>query len=262
MRTDRFIALATSPRPRLSWNVPLEHDGQAQTAFTAVVLDESGTAAWTSGLVESADPWVQLTVDLRANSHHSFTVRTRDENDEWSDWAPPVPLETGPHTLADWGGASWITSPPLQVLRRRFDLVDAAPRARLHLTAQGLVRAGVNGTPVNATASDPSRTDADRALFRSYDVTDLLRVGSNELDLTVARGEWARTGLDPRVLATLVVEHADGSRTFHGTGEGMFAGAGPVTIEEPFYLEAQEPGPTCRVRSGIHRRPRPHRRGG
>lgn len=242
MRADRFIALATTPRPRLSWNIPLMRDGQAQTAFAAVVHDESGRAAWTSGLVESPDPWVHLTVDLPANSHHSFTVRTRDENGQWSDWAPSVPLETGPHTLADWGGASWIMSPSLQVLRRRFDLVDASRRARLHLTAQGLVRASVNGTPVNATASDPSRTDIDRALFRSYDVTDLLRAGGNELDLAVAHGEWERTGLDPRVLATLVVEHADGSRTFHGTGKGMLAGAGPVTIEEPFYLEAHEPG--------------------
>lgn len=242
-RADRFIALATSPRPRLSWSLPLVRDGQMQTAFEAVVHDEPGSAIiWTSGVVESADPWVRVTADIAAHSHHAFTVRTRDENGEWSEWAPPVPLETGPHTLPDWGGASWITSAPLGVVRRTFDVPDTPRRARLHLTAQGLVRAGVNGTPLNATASDPSRTDPARALFRSYDVSDLVRAGGNALDLALAQGEWKRTDLDPRVLAVLVVEHADGARTFHGTGGGMLVGRGPVTIEEPFYLEAHEPG--------------------
>ncbi|GAA4708420.1 alpha-L-rhamnosidase [Promicromonospora umidemergens] len=241
VRDDRFVVLATSPRPRLSWSLPLVRDGQAQTAFEAVVRDEPGTSVWTSGVVESADPWTRVSVDLAPHALGTFTVRCQDEAGAWSPWATPVPLETGPHTLADWGGASWVATPPPAVARRTFELARAPRRARLHLTAQGLMRASVNGTPVNASASDPSRTDAGLALFRTYEVTDLLVPGSNVLDLALARGEWARTGLDPRVLATLVVEHADGSRTFHGTGAGMLVGAGPVTIEEPFYLEAHEP---------------------
>jgi alpha-L-rhamnosidase len=241
-RDDRFIILATSPRPRLSWSLPLVRDGQAQTAFEAVVRDASGAAAdWTSGIVESADPWTRVSVDLAPHTFGTFTVRCRDETGVWSPWATPVPLETGPHTLADWGGASWVATPPPAVARRTFEVSRAPRRARLHLTAQGLVRASVNGTSVNASASDPSRTDAGLALFRTYEVTDLVVPGTNVLDLALARGEWARTGLDPRLLATLVVEHADGTRTFHGTGAGMRAGPGPVTIEEPFYLEAHEP---------------------
>jgi alpha-L-rhamnosidase len=242
VRDDRFIVLATSARPRLSWRLPLVHDGQAQTAFEVVVHHGSGAAsAWTSGIVEGADPWTRVSVDLAPHTLGTFTVRCRDEAGAWSPWATPVPLETGPRTLADWGGARWVTTPPAAVARRAFELSRAPRRARLHLTAQGLVRASVNGTPVNASASDPSRTDAGLALFRTYEVTDLVLPGANVLDLAVARGEWARTGLDPRVLATLVVEQADGTRTFHGTGAGMLVGTGPVTTEEPFYLEAHEP---------------------
>ncbi|MEU4362659.1 family 78 glycoside hydrolase catalytic domain [Promicromonospora sp. NPDC023987] len=242
VRDDRFVVLATSPRPRLSWSLPLVRDGQAQTAFEAVVRDESGAPAWTSGIVESVDPWTRVAVDLAPHTLGTYTVRCRDEAGAWSPWAAPVPLETGPHALTDWGGASWVATPPPAVARRAFELSKAPRRARLHLTAQGLVRASVNGTPVNASASDPSRTDAGLALFRTYEVTDLVVPGPNVLDLAVARGEWARTSLDPRVLATLVVEHADGTRTFHGTGAGLLLGTGQVTIEEPFYLEAHEPG--------------------
>lgn len=243
VRTDRFIALATTSRPRLSWTVPLVRDGQSQTAFEVGVLDENRSATiWTSGVVESGDPWVRVAVDLPSHSHLLATVRTRDERDEWSDWSQHVPLETGPHSIADWGGASWVSAPALSVLRRTFDVASTPRRARLHLTAQGLVRASLNGRPVNPASSDPSRTDADRALFRSYGVSDLILVGCNALDLAIAHGEWKRTGLDPRVLAVLVVERGDGSRSFHGTGEGMISGAGPVTIEDPFYFEAHEPG--------------------
>src|SRR5690606_33955342 len=118
--------------------------------------------------------------------------------------------------------------------------------ARVHLTAQGLVRAFVNGVAVNPESSDPSRTDRARALYRSYDVTDLLQTGgdavaTNALDLAVASGEWARTGLDPRVLAEVVVRLADGHLLRVGTGEGMLSAAGPVTVEEPFYRERYEP---------------------
>lgn len=244
-RTDRFLALATSPRPRLSWSLPLLRHGQAQAAFEALVRsDPASETAWTSGIVESADPWVRVTSDLAAHSHLVFTVRTRDERGEWSEWAPAVPLDTGPYSLADWGGAVWVATPPLRVLRRAFEVHGTPDRARLHLTAQGLVRAVVNGSTVNAEASDPSRTDAQRALYRSYDVGDLLEAGANTLDLTVAHGEWKRTDLDPRVLAVLVVERADGTRSFHGTGDGMLAGDGPVTVEDPFYLEAHELGRT------------------
>lgn len=242
-RTDRFVALATSRRPRLSWSLPLLRDEQRQTAFEAVVRVGRGPGiAWTSGIVESADPWVRVTAEIAPHSHLAFTVRTRDERRAWSAWAPEVPLETGPHSLEDWGGARWVAVPALRVVRREFDVLGSPGRARLHLAAQGLVRAEVNGTQVNAASSDPSRTDADRALYRSYDVSDLIRPGSNTLDLAVAHGEWKRTGLDPRVLGVLVVELADGTRTFHGTDAGMLAGDGPVTIEDPFYLEAHEPG--------------------
>lgn len=242
VHADRFIALATSPRPRLSWTVPLVRDDQAQTAYEAVVHREGGAPiTWSSGVVESGDPWTRVTTDLDPHAHLTFTVRTRDENGEWSKWAPPIPLETGPHTLEHWGGASWIGLPALRVARREFDSPLTPRRARLHLTAQGLVRASVNGVTVNATASDPSRSDAGRALFRTYDVTDLIGVGANALDLAVAHGEWKRTGLDPRVLAVLVVEQADGTVSCFGTGDGMDVADGLVTIEDPFYLEAHEP---------------------
>jgi alpha-L-rhamnosidase len=237
---DRFVPLAASATPTISWVVPLERNGQRQSAFELELVGAARTASvWSSGIVEGSDPWMRIPTPLAANSVAIARVRTRDEYDAWSDWSSPLTVETGPHRLTDWH-ADWVAHPALHVLRREFAVTTGAEKARLHLTAQGLVRASVNGVQVNPDSSDPSRTDYSRALYRSYDVTDLLLVGTNTLDLEIAHGEWERTGLDPRVLASIVVDAADGSRVIAGTGTDLLVAASTVVVEQPFYLERQD----------------------
>ncbi|MBZ2196254.1 family 78 glycoside hydrolase catalytic domain [Occultella gossypii] len=245
--TGRFQPVATSAHPRISWVVSDAAAPSIQTAFQ-IVLREGRRAAskagpaplrWDSGTVEGADPWLRLPVPLAAHEHLEVTVRVRDDAGRWSPWATPAPLETGPLALRDFG-TDWIEHPALHVLRREFELSAAVHTGRLHLTAQGLIRASVNGEPVNADASDPSRSDITRALYRSYDVGDLLRPGPNTLDLVLASGEWERTGLDPRALAVISVTSTDGTRTFHGTGPGMLTAPSAIRVQEPFYLEAHD----------------------
>jgi alpha-L-rhamnosidase len=232
----------------ISWTVPLVRAGQEQRAYEIeVVSDEARASAvaaqaepiFSSGIVNGRDPWMRIPVALTPNSAARARVRVLDENGVWSDWSDPLNIETGPHRIADWP-AEWISHPGLHVLRRTFTLTSPAARGRVHLTAQGLVNARVNGVEINSDSSDPSRTDISRALYRTYDVTDLLRTGANVLDLELAHGEWERTGLDPRVLACVIVDGIDGSRATAGTGSGMLAAASSVVVHEPFYLERHD----------------------
>ncbi|MDQ0642640.1 family 78 glycoside hydrolase catalytic domain [Microbacterium murale] len=250
----RFVRTASQRRPRLSWTVPLVRSGQEQTAFEARVArsdadprrDDVDSVGVTVAADDASggDPFVELEVPLDPDSAYLWAVRVRDEAGDWSDWSDPTRMESGPWDYSDWT-AQWVSHPPLSILRRAFHLSAPIRYARLHLTAQGLVRASVNGVAVNPASSDPSRTDFVRALYRTYDVTDLLRFadggdGENTLDLALASGEWARTGLDPRVLAEVVVHLEDGTVVRAGTGEGLLSAAGEVTVEEPFYLERHE----------------------
>lgn len=242
---DRFLALATTATPRLSWVIPLLRNGQRQSAFEVRMFAETASAGapettlWSSGQVESEQTFAVLGAPLAPFTRARFSVRARDEAGTWSQWSPSAQVETGPLALPDWG-TTWVSHPPLHALRRSFDLSAPVVSARLHLAAQGLVRASVNSSAVNAGASDPSRTDLARALYRSYDVTDLVRQGENTLDLDCARGEWERTGEEPRLLASLVVDLEDGSRQVVGTGPGMSAAPSVVTVEEPFYFERHD----------------------
>lgn len=231
-RADRHILVAVSERPRLSWTVPLAHDGQEQIAFELRLDDKVFTGS-------GADPWMILPMSVESNAVYNWSVRVLNELGAWSLWSDRAQFETGPFVFGDWS-SDWISVLPLSTIVRDFSLGGGLTRARLHLTGQGLVRATVNGTAVNADSSDPSRTDIVRALYRTYDVTDLLLAGSNSLALTAAHGEWARTGLDPRMLAEIVVTLADGSQLVAGTGEGMSARSSEVERELPFYLERHD----------------------
>src|SRR6218665_354652 len=117
-----------------------------------------------------------------------------------------------PLSLED-SAARWVSVPARARLRQSFRIDAPVEHARLYLTGQGLVRAELNGRPVNADRLDPTRTDASRALYRDYDVSALVVQGANDLDFLLAVGEWSRTGLDPRLLAELVIDNTDGTRS-------------------------------------------------
>ncbi|HEY9412010.1 MAG TPA: family 78 glycoside hydrolase catalytic domain [Jiangellaceae bacterium] len=247
-RPDRFVDVAIEPRPRLSWVVPLWRDGQAQTAYEIRVapdgLDPRGCPraelTWGSGRVESAEStWIRPDAELTAHGRWAWTVRVCDEHDAWSPWADPVALETGPFSAADWS-ASWLGAPSTSAVTGVVVLPGAPIRARLHVTGQGLYRASIGGVAVNPGTAEPSRTDPVRALSRTYDVTDLLREGQNDLELVLGASHWRASGLDPRVLAEVVAVLPDGSVHRAGTGTGWRTRRSQVVVDEAFYVEAHD----------------------
>ncbi|MFD4960418.1 family 78 glycoside hydrolase catalytic domain [Microbacterium sp. NPDC058389] len=205
-----------------------------------VVTDGAGEVVWTSGAVAATAVTVETVVAvLQPRRRYDWALRVRGADGTWTPWASSA-FETGPADFSDWT-ASWITLPARTRLRRTFALGSPVDRARVYLTGQGLVRAELNGTAVNADHLDPTRTDTSRALYRVYDVTDLLTDGLNTLEFVVAAGEWKRAGLDPRLLAELVVWHADGTSTTIVPDASSTTAGSRIAVDEPFYLERHDP---------------------
>lgn len=249
---DRLVVLAGTARPALSWVVPLRRTGQRLRAHQIRVTaerddprDAGAPTVWDSGRREGSSgvrlPW--RGPDLEPHHRYRWSVRCWDEGDEVSPWADPQPLETGPFTRDDWD-AAWVEVPATHAARAGLELPADAVDARLHLTAQGLVRAVVDGVAVNGDCADPSRTNDCRALVRSYDVTDLLHAGRHVLVLVVAAGHRVTGGADPvaraRVLAELVCTLADGTTVRVGTGPAWRHVPSPVVAEEAFYRERHD----------------------
>lgn len=74
---------------------------------------------------------------------------------------------------------------------RDFTLEHIVPGTLLHVSAQGLYRAYVNGTRVGDDLLTPGWTCYDdRIAYQSYDVTALLRPGPNRIEIWLGDGWW------------------------------------------------------------------------
>ena len=139
---------------------------------------------------------------------------------------------------------------PAPVLRREFALTGEVKKAAWRITAAGLVDAYVNGERVTPTAL-PAWTDYDRRVIsREYDVTGLLKRGTNVLELRLGNGwynllpmkMWGRFNLrenlpqgTPCVAATLAMTGRGGTRTEIATDGTWLAAEGPV-LRNNLYL--------------------------
>lgn len=87
------------------------------------------------------------------------------------------------------------TGGPGSFVARDFDIAQAGEGAVLHLSAQGLYRAFLNGARVGDDLLTPGWTCYDdRIAYQSYDVSALLKPGRNRLEIWLGDG-WFRSRL-------------------------------------------------------------------
>ena len=252
----RLLSCATSgrglgcgtPTPSLTWSVEgtgtvLAHQVQvARDRGFVQVLTDTGEqppgGAWL--------PWPGEPLVSRQRAY--WRVRLRSAAG-WTQWCDGV-VEAGLLDSADWHAVpigpvddpgSEVPSPSPR-LATTFHLPAVPASARLYVTALGLVEASVNGRLVSDDLFAPGWSSyGTRLAYDTYDVTDLLQVGENELAGLLGDG-WYRGGLvwgerrhrchyGDRValLAQLEVGLADGSTVVVATGpEGWTATTGAI----------------------------------
>lgn len=130
---------------------------------------------------------------------------------------------------------------PNPIFRRRFTLPSTATSATLVAVGLGYGEFSINGAPVTSGVLDPAPTDYDRTiLYRSYDVSGLLKTGENELRGELGRGFFATRGAstwawnlapwhrEPTMLARLEWIDVDGQTHVIVSDDQWETAAGPV----------------------------------
>ncbi|MCQ4209551.1 alpha-L-rhamnosidase [Streptomyces longispororuber] len=242
--------------PDLTWQLSAgtQQAHQVQAA-TAPGLLASGTCdLWDSGRVPGPAHVGVRYAGKPPGARQRVWWRVRVWGDEGpSPWSAAATWETGLPTEDDWSDARWITAPDLgagdrlPLLARDFTLPDAPVRARLYATALGVYEAFVNGTRAGDALLEPGCTAYDqRLLYATYDITDALRAGPNTVGISLGNGiarvldtDGRYTKLradhgDPRALALLYAEFADGTSTTLVSDEHWSAAPGPVTVSAWF----------------------------
>ncbi len=247
--------------PRLSWIIESDQRDQKQNAYQILVassqenLKKGQGDLWDSGKVDS-DRSAQVVYKgkpLRSRMKCYWKVRVWDRDDNLSAWSKPAYWTMG---LVDPKAreAKWIgydenvqgakasqdelVLPPPRYLRSVFWVYRPIRRATVYASALGLYELRINGQRVGEDYFTPGWSDySKRVYYQTYDVTDLLRKGSNGVGAILSDGWYAgyigfgkkreHYGKDPRFFMQLEVEYADGTRQTTVTDESWKATYGP-----------------------------------
>ena len=174
-----------------------------------------------------------------------------------SAWSAPAWFETG--LLGERWRAQWIgrrrgiesDAPPAVWLRREFSLPAAPASARIYLTARGIFDLWINGQRVGADRLAPGWTDYRHRLdYHVHEVTTLLRAGNNAIGVVLGDGWWSgylsepqfqlRYGVDPSLLAQLIVRDAEGRETCVASDGDWQAARGPILANALYHGETYD----------------------
>ena len=185
--------------PHFSWKItsqaPMQQVAyEIQVASSEKALRTGQADLWSSGRVESAD---QVMVPysggpLSARQLYWWRVRVWKSEDEVSAWSYPVRFGVGV-TGGDALRGDYIGAVPGEgrspLLRKVFEAGRADGAALLYVNSLGYHEAYLNGRKVSDAVLAPAVSQLDkRSLIVVYDVTGLLRKGTNELVLWTSPG--------------------------------------------------------------------------
>lgn len=234
--------------PRFMWNA---QGGIRQRAYR-ILAGADGRTVWDSGRVESSRmTHIPYGGRVASRTRIEWKVRLWDESGEEGDWSETAVFEMGLLNPKDWK-ADWIAGNykvnkkeryPVDCFRKAFRAENVV-KARLYATACGLYEGWLNGQRVGSFVLAPGHTDyRKRVQYQTYDVTELVRSGENELTFWLADG-WYRGscgawglknqyGTETKLLAQLELTHGDGSVTFICTDSSWkWSGDGPIRFAD------------------------------
>ncbi len=233
--------------PRLMWNCD---GGTKQTAYQ-IISKRGKETVWDSGIVRSDIMRAVYPNKLNSGERIDWRVRLWDENDKPGDWAESF-FETGLLNPSDWT-AKWITGDyrpkksvryPVDCFRKTFAVKKPVAAARLYASACGLYLARLCGEKIGSFCLAPGYTDyRKRVQYQTYDVTELLRQGENELTAYLAdgwyrgsTGAWGLTyqyGRETKLLLQLTVSYTDGTAETVGTDSSWdWSNDGPIRFAD------------------------------
>lgn len=183
-------------KPLLSWNV---EGGERQTAYQITAFC-SGEEIWTTGKVESSDIQTAYEGLAESRARVEWQVTLWDENGVKGEDSETTWFEYALLNKRDFK-AKWINPEllpfdkkkrqPASVMVQKFHL-DNTENARIYATAHGLYVLYINGRRVTENVLTPGTSEYwYRLPYQTFDVSDYLHVGENELKVELGDG-WYR----------------------------------------------------------------------
>ena len=200
--------------PYLSWNCA---DSRKQTAYE-IEAESDGDCFWNSGKVLTDQMNAIMGKPAESRQKIEWKVRLWDENGSVGEWSEPAVFEIGivdkSLFCAKWINPELTIDPqahkPASYLRTAFE-TKGGKCARLYITCHGLYEAYLNGKRAGDFVLAPGSYDYDKRIaYQTYDVTELIKEGKNEVSVILGDG-WYRS-----------VSGVDGNRNLYGEDVALF----------------------------------------
>ena len=193
--------------PALSWKITPGENGLRQTAYQILaasspdLLTEEKADLWNSGKVVSSESlWVPYAGKaLTSRSVVYWQVRAWDQNDKVGGWARGAHFSVGLLDKSLWKG-QYIgmkrQNPKVQpMLWKSFNYNGKGKPAFLHINTLGYHEVYLNGQKVSDDVLAPAMVEfTKRSLSMTYNITDLLQDGQNDLVIWLGTG-WYEAGI-------------------------------------------------------------------
>lgn len=192
--------------PGLSWKIKSDRNGTSQKAFQVLaasridLLDEEKADLWNSGKIISSSSVLSQYMGnaLRSRSVVCWKVRIWDENDRMSEWSTSAGFSIGLLEKSDWT-ASFIGLPGKEnnsvspQLKKTFDIKNKGEKIFLHVNSLGYHEVFVNGDKAGDKVLTPAVSQFNkRSQIITYDITQLLREGRNDIILWLGHGWYSK----------------------------------------------------------------------
>uniref|UniRef100_UPI003216C3D0 family 78 glycoside hydrolase catalytic domain n=1 Tax=uncultured Draconibacterium sp. TaxID=1573823 RepID=UPI003216C3D0 len=259
--------------PRFSWKIYSEKRGVRQLAYRLVVdeslknVENETGKVWDTGKVESIQT-VNIEFAgkaLQCNTSYYWRVGV------WLDdgrtvWSKPVSFHTGILDETEWQ-AQWINTKEeiihqSPMLRKEFQADKKIKQAIAYVSACGYYELFLNGEKAGDHVLDPGITDYRKTiLYSTYDVTSLLKEGSNVVGAMLGNSAWnMRKAEDrwswggggssfgnPLFFMQLMISYTDGSHTVVVSDDTWKSAPGPITYNniyggEDYDARKESPG--------------------
>lgn len=194
-------------KPDLSWKVTPVDDqlhGVYQSSYEvriaprAADLANGKSALWDSGKQASLATKLPARVysgpEFESGREYSWQVRVWDEMDRPSSWSQPAHWRQEPIWHAKWIAAATddqADERPMPLLRKTVSVNGNIRQAVLYISGLGQYEFRINGTKVGDSELAPGWSDYRKTVFYdTYDVTHLLRSGTNVLGVLLGNGMY------------------------------------------------------------------------
>jgi len=194
--------------PRFSWKIESDQNSTEQTAFQLLVasdvslLKEGEADFWDSGKVESSSSILVPYSGKKLSSGIAafWKVRVWDNHGNVSQWSEPATFGIGLLNSDDWQAkyiafntdAGFRECPQLFT---SFNVEQPGKKYLLQVNSLGYHEVYLNGQKVGNGVLTPAVSQFNkRSLINTYDVSDLIQKGRNDLLLWLGSG-WYTTGL-------------------------------------------------------------------